>query len=186
MKRSVISFLAGVAISTVSPPAGAGGFELTSPDIQAAKTIGRKFVYNGLGCTGDNVSPELVWRDPPAATKSFAVLVHDPDAPKSGGFWHWIVANIPASARGLAQGAGTPDGKKLPEGSVQLQTDFGDAFWGGPCPPPGAGAHYYAFTVYALGLEKLKLAPNAKASVAAAAVAKNAIGKASLTALYGR
>ena len=59
-----------------------------------------------MGCTGENKSPALEWKNPPAGTKSFALLVHDPDAPSGGaGFWHWIVYNIPADATSLPEGA---------------------------------------------------------------------------------
>lgn len=185
MKRCLVSFLAIIGLSTLTPVA-ACAFELTSPDIQAGKTIGQKFVYDGMGCGGENVSPELAWSDPPAGAKSFAVTVHDPDAPMSGGFWHWVVIDIPASAKGLAQGAGTQDGKGLPGGSVQIEADFGAPGWGGPCPPKGAGAHHYNFTAYALGVEKLPLPANAAAAAVGAFVEKNAVGKATFTALYGR
>lgn len=186
MKRGVTSFLA-LIVFAAADSGGAQAFELKSPDISADKPIGRKFVSNVFGCSGENLSPELVWSDPPAGAKSFAVLVHDPDAPTGGaGFWHWIVADIPASARGLARGAGTADGKNLPAGARQFENDYGDAGWGGPCPPQGAGAHRYDFTVYALGVEKLGLPANAKASVAGFVVNKHALAKATLTSRYGR
>ena len=89
--------------------------------------------------TGANLSPELHWSEPPAGTKSFAVLAHDPDAPTGGaGFWHWLVVDIPADVRSLKQGAGDASGKHLPAGAHQLENDFGDKSYGGPCPPPGA------------------------------------------------
>jgi hypothetical protein len=95
MKRGVISFLTLVAILFLRLFAGASAFELKSPDIQVDKPIGEKFVYNSLGCSGQNVSPELIWSDPPEGTRSFAVVVHDPDAPTGGaGFFHWIVTDF--------------------------------------------------------------------------------------------
>ena len=99
-----ILLLAGAA-------APAMAFELRSPDIMpGGGRIADTFVYNGFGCAGGNLSPALAWRDPPPGTKSFAVLVHDPDAPTGGaGFWHWVVYDIPAHVTGLPQGAG--DGK---------------------------------------------------------------------------
>jgi Raf kinase inhibitor-like YbhB/YbcL family protein len=162
-------------------------FELNSPDISAEKPIGEKFVYNSFGCSGQNLSPELVWSEPPAGTKSFAVLVHDPDAPTGGaGFWHWIVLDVPAFARTLPEGAGSSDGKKLPAGARQLDNDYGDAAWGGPCPPAGAGAHRYNFTVYALSVDKLDLPPHAKSAVVGFMINKNALAKATITSRYGR
>ena len=171
------------------PPlaAQAHAFELKSPDISAQRPIAEKFVFNSFGCKGENISPALEWTDPPAGTKSFAVLVHDPDAPTGGaGFWHWIVTDIPASARGLAQGAGTPDGKGLPAGSKQFESDFGEPGWGGPCPPAGHGPHHYVFTVYALPMETLGLPANARTAVVGFTVNSKALAKATLTATYGR
>lgn len=183
MKRSVSSFLAFIALAGAETR-GAQAFELKSPDIAEGKTIGNKFIYNG--CGGGNLSPELSWSDPPAGTKSFAVLVHDPDAPTGGaGFWHWLVVDIPADARGLKQGAGELSGKALPAGALQLETDFGDKFYGGPCPPPGA-PHRYVFTVYALKIAKLGDAARGRTAVAGFTINANALAKASITGLYGR
>lgn len=185
MKRSVTSFLAFAALATADAR-GAHAFELKSPDISEGKPIGEKFIYNSSGCKGGNISPELTWSDPPAGTKSFAVLAHDPDAPTGGaGFWHWLVVDIPVSARGLPQGAGDASGKNLPPGARQLETDFGDIGYGGPCPPPGA-PHRYVFTVYALKIDKLGDAANGRTASAGFTVNQNALGKASLTARFGR
>jgi len=71
-----------------------------------------------MGCQGQNVSPALRWAKPPEGTKSFALMVYDPDAPVGGsGVWHWVIINIPATARSIEEGAGTGDGAKLPAGS---------------------------------------------------------------------
>jgi hypothetical protein len=182
MTRNFFFALGFAMILALAPFAAAQGFELTSPDIKPDGVIGQKFVYGD--CGGDNVSPELTWSDPPEGAKSFAVLVHDPDAPGAG-FWHWIVIDIPASAHSLPQGAGTRDGKKLPPGSVQIETDFGDPGWGGPCPPAGR-PHRYQFTVYALGVEKLAAPSLARPALVHSLVEKAALGKAGFTARYGR
>ncbi|PWB80938.1 MAG: YbhB/YbcL family Raf kinase inhibitor-like protein, partial [Methylocystaceae bacterium] len=158
-----------------------------SPDIADGAVIDRKFVFNDFGGEGDNVSPKLVWTDPPDGTKSFALFCHDPDAPTGGaGFWHWLVVDIPASARSLEQGAGTPDGALLPKGSVQIRSDYGFAAWGGPCPPVGDPPHRYVFTVYALGVEKIEAPADATASLVGFLVNQNVLAKASVTGLYGR
>jgi Raf kinase inhibitor-like YbhB/YbcL family protein len=186
MKRSFNTLIAAAFFTSV-PLMAASAFELSSPDIVDGKPMDAKFIYNSFGCTGQNVSPQLIWTDPPAGTKSFAVLVHDPDAPTGGGgFWHWLVGDIPATARGLAQGAGTGDGKSLPPGAKHWENDFGDAAWGGPCPPPGSGAHHYNITVYALEVERLDLPAKAKAAVVGYTANKNALAKATLTGRFGR
>jgi Raf kinase inhibitor-like YbhB/YbcL family protein len=187
MKRGLIPFALSFLFASVAEGGPGGGFALRSPDISEGKTIGQKFVYNSSGCTGENLSPALEWNDPPAGTKSFAVLVHDPDAPTGGaGFWHWLVIDLPASTRSLPQGAGSEDGKKLPAGAKQLETDFGEIGYGGPCPPKGHGPHRYVFTVYALGVEKLDARPNERTAVVGFMVNHHALAKASLTATFGR
>jgi Raf kinase inhibitor-like YbhB/YbcL family protein len=179
-------FLASAALLAASAT-NVWAFELKSPDIApGGGPIAETFVYHGFGCAGGDLSPALAWSNPPAGTKSFAVLVHDPDAPTGGaGFWHWVVYNIPASATGLPQGVGK-DGKGLPEGAKQVATDFGVPGYGGPCPPKGDKPHHYNFTVYALKTDKLDLPPHATASLAGFLINANALAKASLTGTYGR
>ncbi len=171
----------------LSSHALAGNFTLTSPDFQPGGRIKTEQVFNGFGCTGNNVSPALVWKNPPPGTKSFAILVHDPDAPTGGGgFWHWLVANLPAATSELPAGAGKADGSGLPAGALQVNTDFGTPGWGGPCPPVGDKPHRYHFTVYALKVEKLDLPPGATAGIAGFMINANALGKATLTGRFGR
>jgi Raf kinase inhibitor-like YbhB/YbcL family protein len=166
---------------------GVAAFELTSPDIKANATIADRHVFKGFGCEGENVSPALAWKAPPSGTKSFALLVHDPDAPTGGaGWWHWVIYNLPADASGLPQGAGSSDGSKLPAGAVQQRTDFGVAGWGGPCPPVGDKPHRYVFTLHALKVDKLEIPDSATASLVGFMVNANSIGKASFTGRYGR
>ena len=165
----------------------AQAFEASSADIISGKPIDAKFVFAGFGCTGQNLSPAVAWKSPPAGTLSYALLVHDPDAPTGGaGFWHWVVVDIPASATQLAQGAGTADGRGLPPGARQLNTDFGTPGWGGPCPPAGDKPHRYVFTVYALKVAKLDLPPTATASLAGFMINSSMLAKASFTGTFGR
>jgi Raf kinase inhibitor-like YbhB/YbcL family protein len=174
-------------LMVASATAFAAGFELTSPDLAKGKAIPETFAFNGFGCTGENVSPALSWKNAPAGTKSFAVTVHDPDAKTGvGGFRHWIVVNLPASAKGIARGASKVGSSTLPEGGEQITTDFGTLGWGGPCPPKGDGPHHYQFTVYALKVDKLELPPNATAGLAGFMANMNSIGKASFTSTYSR
>lgn len=162
-------------------------FKLQSSDIAVGQAIPQTFAFNGFGCTGQNMSPALNWSNPPAGTKSFAIMVHDPDAVTGGaGFWHWVVVDLPAEATGLARGAGTADGRAMPESARQIATDFGTPGWGGPCPPTGDKPHRYIFTVYALKVAKLDLPSTATASLSGFMVNANTIGKASFTRTYGR
>jgi Raf kinase inhibitor-like YbhB/YbcL family protein len=176
------------AMLCVSPTAVAqSGFRLSSSDAAEGATLKIEQVFNGFGCTGQNVSPALAWSGAPAGTRSFALILHDPDAPTGvGGFTHWIAYNIPASATGLAKGAGAADGKALPAGAMQATTSFGAAGYGGPCPPAGDKPHRYVFTLYALNTDKVALPPNATQALAGFTINAAKIGTATFTALYGR
>lgn len=182
--RLILSVL---MLSLTTSAFAADGFKLSSADIKPNSTITNKHVFKGFGCEGDNISPALSWSGAPKDAKSFALLVHDPDAPTGGaGWWHWAVYNIPAGERALAQGAGTADGAILPKGSVQNKTDFGAPGWGGPCPPQGHGKHRYQFTLHALKTDKLEIPEGATASLVGFMINANSIGKAKLTGVYGR
>ncbi len=165
--------------------AQAADFRLSSTEIAEQKPLAEAQVYAGFGCSGGNRSPALSWTAGPAGTKSYALTVYDPDAPTGSGWWHWVVVNLPAEARGLPAGAGSADGKRLPEGSRQLGTDFGTPGFGGACPPPGDKPHRYHFTVYALDTV-LELPPNATPALAGFMIHAHALGSARITALYGR
>ncbi len=160
---------------------------LSSTDISAKTPIANDYVFQGFGCNGKNISPQLAWTAAPKDAKSFALLVHDPDAPTGGaGWWHWVVYNIPVTATGIARGAGTADGKNLPAGSAQNATDFGAVGWGGPCPPAGDKPHRYIFTLHALKVDSLTISEGSSASLVGFMVNANSIGKAKLIAKYGR
>jgi Raf kinase inhibitor-like YbhB/YbcL family protein len=179
--------LAGCAMALSLTSVQSQTFSLTSPDLPAGQAIGQSFAFNGFGCTGQNISPGLTWANPPAGTKSFAVMVHDPDAVTGGaGFWHWVVVDLPPNARGISRGAGKVESQEFPEGTRQIASDFGVPAWGGPCPPAGDQAHRYDFTVYALKVGKLGVPQGATASLTGFLVNANALGKASFTSTYGR
>jgi len=121
------------------------GFTISTSSFQEAKTIPAKFAMKAVD-GGQNISPELSWRNAPADTKTIAVTCIDihPIAHK----WvHWMVINIPADSTGLPEGA-SPG--KMPRNSRELKNSFGDEGYGGPQPPKGSGVHNYIFTVYAL------------------------------------
>ena len=160
-------------------------FKLTSADLTVGGRIAAAQVFNQFGCTGGNVSPALAWTGAPAETHSFALLVHDPDAPTGSGWWHWILYNIPANTAALPAGAGDPARKLLPAGTVQGRNDYGSTSYGGPCPPPGK-PHHYHFRLYALKAAKLDLPVDASAALIGFNVRAQALAEAELVGLYGR
>jgi Raf kinase inhibitor-like YbhB/YbcL family protein len=169
-----------------TPGAGAGGkFSLSSPDLAEGRTIAAAQVFNGFGCSGGNISPALSWSNAPAGTRSFALLMHDPDAPTGSGWWHWVVYNIPASTSSLPAGAGDPQKNLMPAGALQGRTDFGTAGYGGPCPPPGKPHRYY-LRLYALKVGKLDVPADASPALIGFNVNAASLGKAELMGLYGR
>jgi Raf kinase inhibitor-like YbhB/YbcL family protein len=97
-------------------------------------------------CESSYISPELSWQEAPKGTKSYALIVDDPDAP-CGNWVHWVLYDLPASEQKLAESV--PKTEELPSGAKQGITDFGRIGYWGPCPPKGA-PHRYCFTLYAL------------------------------------
>lgn len=179
-------FLISSSLFLAAPLYANGLFTLKSTDISPNKTIAQKFEFNGFGCSGENKSPELSWKNAPKETKSFAVSVYDPDAPTGSGFWHWYVVNIPATVSTLSANAGTQNSTTLPKGAFQLRNDYGYHGWGGVCPPKGDKAHRYIFTLYALKTAHLDVNQQTPTALAGFLVHANTLAKASFTAKYGR
>lgn len=173
MKKIIIAFLMLTSLLI------AEGLTLTSKDLKGQLSINE--VFNGFGCTGKNISPELSWKNAPKETKSFALTVYDPDAPTGSGWWHWVVFNIPTSTHSFAKGI---DLSK--SGAVESMTDFGGTGFGGACPPEGDKAHQYIFTIHALDVEKLDLKESTNPALAGYYINAHTISKASLISYYAR
>ncbi len=122
-------------------------------------------------CDGADVSPPLAWSEVPDGTQSLALIVEDPDA---RGFVHWVLANIPADTRELAEGEGDAIGTPALNG-------FGRSGWGGPCPP--SGEHRYVFTLYAL---PGTISDATDADAVRGAAEASALARTTLTAVYAR
>ncbi len=119
----------------------------------------------GAGAGGRDLSPQLSWSGFPPETVSFAVTCFDPDAPSASGWWHWAVANIPASVTSLDADAGAASGRKLPVGALALPNDDRERRYSGPTPPHGTGVHRYFFVVTALNVPSLAVAPDVTPAV---------------------
>ncbi len=185
-QRFTLSCLLFVIVLFGSDSAWADGFHVSSPQLRDGGTMAVDQIYNGFGCTGKNRSPELVWKNPPAGTKSFAVTAYDPDAPTGSGWWHWVIFNIDADVGGLHADAGNVNLPLAPKGSVQSMTDFGKPGYGGACPPKGHGAHRYIFTVFALDVESLALDSSATAAMVGFHLNQHALDKTLITVIYSR
>ena len=129
-------------------------FALTSTDMTDGGRLQPK--QYGTDAGGADVSPQLSWSGFPAETQSFALTVHDPDAPTGSGFWHWAVANLPASVTDLPAGAGAA-GAVLPAGALTLPNEQRLTSFIGAGPPPKTGTHRYQFIVYAVDVPALDI-----------------------------
>ncbi len=182
MKTQIV----GAALAASLAASAASALEITSSDIAPGSKIDDSHVFNGFGCSGKNVSPALKWSGAPAGTKSFALMVYDPDAPTGSGFWHWVMVDIPATATELPAGAGDPKAGKAPAGVVQSRTDFGVPGYGGPCPPQGDAPHHYHFMLFATDQAKLGTDENTTAAVVGFNLHFHTLAKAEFVATYGR
>jgi Raf kinase inhibitor-like YbhB/YbcL family protein len=143
-------------------------FTVTTPAFGNGERVPVQFT-----CDGNDAPPPLRVTDPPQGTRSFAIIMDDPDAPK-GTFTHWLAYDIPAGGTELNATAGKT-----------LRNSFGREGYGGPCPPPGHGSHRYFFTVYALDVASLELSGNSREDFEAA-LKKHTLAKAQLMGQYER
>lgn len=134
-----------------------------------------------LTCDGANTSPDLSWSAPPASTRSFALILTDPDAPM-GIFVHWLLYNLPAVTRSLPAAFSTQP--QLSDGTLQGNNDFGNIGYGGPC-PPGHSQHRYVFDLYALDAF-LSLPSGASRRQVEEAMKGHILARGRLVAHYGR
>ncbi len=172
-----------VALAILTSPAVAE-LRLTSPDVADGGTLAPDQVMAGFGCEGGNLSPALTWEGAPEGTQSFVVTAYDPDAPTGSGLWHWSVFNLPAKTTSLPEGSGAQGGAMLPQGAVQARNDVSRNSFVGACPPPGAPAHRYVFTVFAMPNPTLPLDDTASAALVGFYATTQSLDHASLTATY--
>jgi len=152
------------------------GFDLSSTAFKAGETIPKKHT-----CDGADASPPLAWTDPPAGTKTLALVCDDPDAP-AGTWVHWVLWDMPPATRSLPEGV--PSQAKLEDGTRQGTNDFKKTGYGGPCPPPGA-PHRYFFKLFAVDTV-VGLAPGGTKVALEKAIEGHTLGRAELTGRYGR
>jgi Raf kinase inhibitor-like YbhB/YbcL family protein len=182
LKRSVTALilftgLVGCGIVALATDATQSGtMQISCENFSEGSAIPAKFT-----CDGQNSSPALKWSGAPAATKSFALIADDPDAPM--GTWvHWVLYDIPGSADGVVENASKS--ASLPAASKEGVNDFKQPGYGGPCPPAGK-PHRYVFKLYALDTV-LELKPGATKKQLEQEMTKHILAEAKLTGTYKR
>lgn len=150
------------------------GLKITTIDFKDNGEIPEKFT-----CDGEDLSPELRWEGAPQGTKSFVLVVEDPDAPM-GTFVHWVLYDIPASTNSL------PAGMKASGTMKEGRTDFGKTSWGGPCPPRGHGTHRYFFILRALDAPAVGVKPGATKAQVEEAIKGHVLAEAKIMGTYKR
>jgi Raf kinase inhibitor-like YbhB/YbcL family protein len=159
VKRSLL-LAAGVALAFAWGGQNAnaqGVFTITSSSFKDGERLATKMAGNNKqnpNCVGDNVSPELSWANPPAGTKSYALMMFDPEGRPPGGVSHWVAYGIPVSVTGFAEGEASKQTDKYVGGKSLM----GLPHYFGPCTPPGP-PHHYTFTLIATDLEPTALQP---------------------------
>ncbi len=133
-------------------------------------------------CDGEDASPPLSWSGTPDGTKSYVIIMQDPDAPGST-FTHWVLYDLPASVTDLSEGIEKE--AELNESWKQGINDFGGVGYGGPCSPRGS-KHRYVFTLYALDTSSLNLKGKATKEEVLKATKVHVLSETSLTGVYGR
>jgi len=151
-------------------------FTISTSAFSNGGSIPKKFT-----CDGPDVSPQLAWTEAPAATKSLALLVDDPDAPV-GNWNHWTMWNLAATLHGLAEGVSKD--ALLSDGTEQGKNDFGKTGYNGPCPPAGKPHRYY-FKLFALDTT-LDLKAGSRKKDLETAMKNHVLGQAEWMGTYGR
>ena len=179
--RRTVSLIFTVAVALVGAnvslaKGSSAKLELKTTAFRPGGTIPAQFT-----CSGENISPTLSWSPPPPGTRSFVLVVDDPDAP-AGTWVHWVVYNLPPTARGLPEHA--PSGEVIGGGGMQGVNDFPTDGYSGPCPPPGK-PHRYFFRLYALDTTLNLRAPVHRRDIDFA-MKGHVLAKAELVGMFGR
>jgi Raf kinase inhibitor-like YbhB/YbcL family protein len=172
----VLAFLTGIA-----PTSSQGGPAPVTLQLQSSNFAANANIPKQFTCEGSDISPALSWNDPPSGTKSFALIVDDPDAPV-GDWVHWVVYDLPATFRTLPQNF--PKTEQFADGTRQGLNDFKKIGYNGPCPPVGK-AHRYFFKLYALNTT-LNLKSSASKKELEAAMQGHILAQGEYVGRYGR
>ena len=156
LRGSILAGAVALVAMSVSSASAQSVFTLSSPNFKDGERLATKYAGNNKSnpnCVGENISPALNWSNPPAGTKSFALLMFDPEGRPPGGVSHWVAYGIPADVTGFAEGEVSKESKKYVGGSSLMKLPH----YFGPCTPPGP-IHHYTLTLMATDLEPTALA----------------------------
>jgi Raf kinase inhibitor-like YbhB/YbcL family protein len=182
---SIVALGLGACATTGEPPSMGNAFSLTSSTFKDGTMLAVKNAGNiktNPNCIGDNVSPPLSWSNVPEGTKSFALIMYDPEGRGGLGVDHWTAYGIPASTTGFAEG----ETSQLSNKYVPGKGTAGLGHYLGPCTPPGTGLHHYTFTLIATDLEPNALPAGLTRAELFAKLAGHSKGTAGLVGLFGR
>lgn len=179
MSIGILSTLITLNSATVKAQRGGETMNLTinSTAFKEGGTIPKQYT-----CDGADISPQLSWEGVPSGTRSFVLIMDDPDAPM-GTFTHWILYDLPQETKGLSESV--PKEPVLSNGAKQGDSSFRRVGYGGPCPPRGP-AHRYFFTLYALDIPTIGLGPKASKEDIESKMKGHIIGRAVIMGRYGR
>ena len=167
-------------------PAAAEPFTLTSPVFTDGGALPKKYAGHHPDrqppCGGENVSPPLAWSNPPAGTRTFAIVMQDPDGGRGTGSNHWVAYDIPATRTGLREG----EASKPPTDWVGGKNSVGWNYYFGPCGPAGDAPHHYVITLIATALDPGQLKAGITREELLNALRGKALGPASIVAKYVR
>jgi Raf kinase inhibitor-like YbhB/YbcL family protein len=175
----------GASLSVLAVPvAHAAQFDITSSAVQDGGLLAQKNAGNNpqnKNCDGQNISPPLAWTDPPANTKSYAIIMFDPVGRGGMGVVHWVAYDIPASKTSLKEGEASNPSTEFKGGknTPGLLTYFG------PCPPKGDKPHPYVITLIATDMEPGALKPDMTRDELGAALTGHSLGATSIVTRYG-
>src|SRR5579863_5628328 len=156
LRGSILAGAVALVVMGLAPASAQSVFTLTSPSFKDGERLAIKNAGNNKSnpnCVGENISPALNWSNPPEGTKSYALLMFDPEGRPPGGVSHWVAYGIPVSVTGFAEGEVSKTSDKYVGGTSLMKLPH----YFGPCTPPGP-VHHYTFTLMATDLEPTALA----------------------------
>ena len=178
-------FCGATALSITLGAQAAEPFSITSATFKDGTMLATKNAGDNKAnpnCIGDNVSPPLAWSNVPAGTKSFALVMVDPEGRGGLGVVHWVAYGIPAAVSGFAEG----EVSKLPDKYVGGISTVKLGHYFGPCTPPGTGMHHYTFTLIATDMEPGELPAGLSRDELFTKLNGRTKGAAGLVGLFGR